>query len=128
MNIENYKPISVLPAIALTLERVLYNKIKRFIQRKLCKNQHGFRKHHSTVTNLILFYDVVFKKLEQGELPLTLFLDIAKAFYSIGHNIILSKLAKEGLDHEFLQFFASYLANKNNKSFFFAIYCLIPAK
>ena len=48
MNIENYRPISKLPALALIFERVLNNKIKGFIQRKLCKNQHGFRKHHST--------------------------------------------------------------------------------
>ena len=79
MNSENYRPISILPTFALKFEQVFYNKITRFIQRKLCLNQHDFRKHHSTVTNLILYRDIVYNKLKQRELPLTLFLGIAKA-------------------------------------------------
>ena len=62
------------------------------------------------MANPILYCDV-FKKLEQGELHSTLFLDIAKAFDSISDNIILYKLAKIGFNHEFLQFIASYLTN-----------------
>ena len=64
------------------------------------------------MTTLILCCDVAYKKLEQGELPLTLFSGIAKAFDSISHNIVLYKLAKVGFDHDFLQFFASYLTNR----------------
>ena len=75
-------------------------------------NQHGFRKHRSTVTNLILYCDILYKKLEQGELTLTLVLDIAKTFDSISNNNILYKLAKIGFHHEYLQFFASYLTNR----------------
>ena len=110
--IENYRPTSKLPALALIFERVLYKKIKGSIERKLCLNQHGFRKHHSTVANLILYCDIVHKKFQQGELPITLLLDIAKTFDSISHNIILYQLAKTSFDHEFLQFFASYLTNR----------------
>ena len=97
-NFENYRPTSIFPALALIFERVSNNKIKGFNQIKLCKNQHGFRKDHSTVTKLILYCDVVNKKLEQAELPLTLFLDFAKAFDSISHNNILYKLAKIRFD------------------------------
>ena len=102
MNVEKYRSISKLTALALLVERVLYNKIKRFIQRTLCKNQHGFKKHHLTVTNILLYCDFVQKKLEQGELSLTLFLVFAKAFDSISQNINLCKLAKKGFDHKFL--------------------------
>ena len=41
---ENYRTTSILPALVLKFERVLHNKIKGFIQRKMCKKQHGFRK------------------------------------------------------------------------------------
>ena len=44
------------------------------------------------MANLILYCDIVYKKLEQGELRITLLLDIAKAFDSISHNIILYKI------------------------------------
>ena len=67
MNIESYTPVSIHPSVALIFERVL------FIRRKRCKNQHGFRKNNSTVKNLILNCDAVYKKPEQGELPHMLF-------------------------------------------------------
>ena len=111
----NYRPIFILRAFALIFERIWYNKMKGFFQKKLCKNQHGFGKHHSTVTNLILYCDVVYKKWKQGELPLTLFLNIAKAFDSFSHNIILYKLAKIGVDHKFLHFLHLIQQQKTNK-------------
>ena len=58
------------------------------------------------MTNLILYFDVVKKNLEQEDLPPMLFLYIAQAFDSISHNIIFHKLTKIGSDHEFLKFFA----------------------
>ena len=73
MKIANYRPLSIHPALALQFELVLKNKIRGFIQRKLCKNQHGFRKAQSTVKSFILNCDVIYKKFEEGELPLTLF-------------------------------------------------------
>ena len=73
MNIESYRPVSILPSVTLIFERVLYNEKKWFIHRKRCKNQHGFRKNNSTVKNLILNCDAVYKKPEQRELPHMLF-------------------------------------------------------
>ena len=93
----------------------------------MCKTQHGFEKHHSTVTNLILHCDVVYKQFGQNELTLTQFLDVAKTFDSVSHNIILYQLAKISFDHEIFQVFASYLTKKT-KYIFFVIHCPIPAK
>ena len=41
---KNYRTTSKLPALGLKLERVLHIKMKGFIQRNLCKNQHGYKK------------------------------------------------------------------------------------
>ena len=46
----NYRPVSVLPAFSKILERVMYNRLLRFLNNHniLSDNQYGFRKHHST--------------------------------------------------------------------------------
>ncbi len=50
--IENYRPVSLLPFIAKTLERVLFNQVSLFLSQnnKLDAKQSGFRSGHSTET------------------------------------------------------------------------------
>ncbi len=53
--IENYRPVSLLPFIAKTLERVFFNHVSLFLSQnnKLDAKQSGFRSAHSTETALI---------------------------------------------------------------------------
>ncbi len=53
--IENYRPVSLLPFIAKTLERVFFNHVSLFLSQnnKLDAKQSGFRSGHSTETVLI---------------------------------------------------------------------------
>ncbi len=53
--IENYRPVSLLPFIAKTLERVVFNQVSLFLSQnnKLDAKQSGFRSGHSTETALL---------------------------------------------------------------------------
>ncbi len=53
--IENYRPVSLLPFIAKTLERVVFNQVLLFLSQnnKLDAKQSGFRSGHSTETALL---------------------------------------------------------------------------
>ncbi len=53
--IENYRPISLLPFIAKTLERVVFNQVSLFLSHnnKLDANHSGIRSGHSTETKII---------------------------------------------------------------------------
>ncbi len=53
--LENYRPISLLPFIAKTLERVVFNQVSLFLSQnnKLDAKQSGFRSGHSTETALL---------------------------------------------------------------------------
>ncbi len=53
--IENYRPVSLLPFIAKTLERVVFNQVSLFLSQnnKLDPKQSGFRSGHSTETALL---------------------------------------------------------------------------
>ena len=53
-------------------------------------------------------------------MPMTVYLDIAKAFDTINYKIILVKLCRMGFDSAFLRFFGSYLTDRQQR---FVISC-----
>ena len=81
--IKNYRPIAMLCAISIVFERIVYKQIKKTFERKLCNAHHGFRQKHSTVTQLLLYCDNLYQALDDNSSPITVYLDIAKAFDTI---------------------------------------------
>ena len=102
----------MLSSLSLLFERMVY---KQFSQQKLCVEQPGFRKNHSTITQLLLYCNRLYELFEPNKMPMTVYLDIAKAFDTIKYNIILLKLCRMGFDSAFLRFFASYLTDRQQR-------------
>jgi hypothetical protein len=68
---------------------------------------------NSTLTALIQMCDEWYQNMDNGELTGVVFLDIRKAFYSIGHKILLHKMKTQfGLTNIELGWFESYLTNR----------------
>ena len=63
----------------------------------LSKNQHGYRKKHSTKTALIYFCDSIHKQMNNGRLTGAVYVDLLKAFDTIGRNVLLQKLSTYGV-------------------------------
>ena len=61
---------------------------------------------------MLKYWDNLYHALDDNSSPITVHLDIAKAFDTINFNFVLQKLARFGFDKEFLKFFASYLVNR----------------
>jgi len=55
-------------------------------------------KGRSCLTNLISFYDQVTCLVDEGEAVDVLYIDFSKAFETISHSILMTKLAAHGLD------------------------------
>ena len=89
---QNYRPILVRPIASKPLEKPAQQALKDFENEKLLsKNQHGFRKKHSTKTPSIYFCDSVRKQMDNGKLTGAVYVDWSKAFDTIAHSVLLQK-------------------------------------
>ena len=78
----------------------------------LSENQYGFRPHHSTEYAALEIVDRITTQLDNKQLPISIFLDLSKAFDTRDRTILLTKLKHYGLEYSSLQLLQSYLANR----------------
>ena len=78
----------------------------------LYSSQYGFRKGHSTELASIELVDRASEYLDSGKLPISVFLDLSKAFDTLNHSILLDKLKYYGVSTTPLNRFARYLHNR----------------
>ena len=57
--------------------------------------------------------DRISQYLDNGEIPIAIFLDLSKAFDTLDHKILLSKLEYYGIKGTALKWFESYLSNRS---------------
>ena len=89
---------------------VLFLKKQNFFY----KYQLGFRKNHSTSHATSLLIENIAEAFENKEHVLGIFLDLSKAFDTIDHKILLSKLWYCGIRGVAMIGFVAILATKNN--------------
>ena len=112
-DLNNYRPITVLPTVARVMERLIYKQIYDYFntEKLLNENQWGFRSLQSTVLALTDCSSDWLFSMDKGMINSVVFLDIRKAFDTVDHKIFLHKLSYYGIEEDELSFFKSYLSD-----------------
>lgn len=113
-DVNNYRPISQINSFAKLLEHCLKNRLTHFLDKYniLSKNQFGFIKGSSTENAIHKLCTLVNTNLNNSKKCITVFLDLAKAFDTIPHSLLLEKLENIGIRGTALNVFKSYLTDR----------------
>ena len=76
----NYRPISVLPCFSKLLERIMYNRLFKYLSENsiLYEKQFGFQTSHSTEHALLLLVNQLYQSFHGSKFTLGIFIDLSK--------------------------------------------------
>lgn len=92
----DYRPIAILPFLSKVLERIMYDQINEYIlsHSLLTSFQSGFVKGRSCTTALTEVIENIRSDLDNNMISFLVLLDHSKAFDSVNHLILTTKLEK----------------------------------
>ena len=110
----NYRPISVLPCFSKLLERIMHNRLFKYLSENsiLYEKQFGFQTSHSTQHAILILVNQLYQSFDENKFTLGIFIDLGKAFDTVDHKILTKKLELYGIKGCNLGWFESYLSNR----------------
>ncbi len=110
----NYRPITLLSTISKMFEKIIFDAVLgHCLENNLIyTNQSGFLPGHSTSDQLIAITSFISDNFQDNNDVRAVFLDIAAAFDTIPHHLLLHKLKAYGIRDKFLTLISSYLQNR----------------
>lgn len=110
----NYRPISTGSLLCKCMEKIIHNSINSFMEKHNLHSpyQHGFTPGRSCSTNLLTYYRVIQKLLRDHPAVYTVFLDIARAFDSVPHNVVIHSARRVGVIGKTISWIENYFEGR----------------
>ena len=114
LDVNNFRPISLLSIFDKIIEKLMHKRLYSYLEEHnvIFNNQFGFRKGNSTIHSLIQITEEIKSSIENGKHGCGIFIDLRKAFDTVNHQILLSKLEHYGVRCNALNWFRSYLYDR----------------
>ena len=112
-SIENdFRPIALTPTVSKVFEALVGRRMLDSVAEKIDKRQYGARRGRSTVHALVDMLHTWHSALDRGDAVRTVFVDYAKAFDHVCHNVILNKMLIIGIEPWIVKWFHSFLIDR----------------
>lgn len=110
----NNRPISLLPVLSKAAERIAMRQFNDYLtlHNRLTTHQSGNRFLHSTETLCLVVTDDILRAMDSKQITAMILIDLSKAFDSLSHSTLLSKLQLLGTSGKALHWFKSYLSDR----------------
>lgn len=110
----NYRPISLTCNMAKIFEKLVKKKLMKYLEnnRLISNHQFGFRDGRGTHDALFELTKYITNSLDESKKCIAVFLDLAKAFDTVSHDLLLKKLEAVGIRGVAYDWFTSYLTNR----------------
>ena len=97
------------------IEKTIHDQVQNYCNENniFFPFQSGFSGKHSTDTCLTYLHDKILKGFDEGLLTGMIAIDLQKAFDTIDHEILLSKMPLLGFSNNAIEWFRSYLSNNS---------------
>ena len=114
LDVSNYRPISLLSNINKIFEKIMCLRIRNHFEKSnlLYDLQFGFREKHSTNHAVISMVQKIQEQIQGNKFAIGVFIDLQKAFDTINHDILMSKLNTYGIKGVANAWLKSYLSNR----------------
>ena len=117
LDLENHRGVSIVDSFSKIFEKLGSTRLIDFLTRSgfFYDKQFAFLKGRSTNHAILQIFNFITNAINHRKYTLAIFLDVAKAFDSVDHQILFSKLENAGIRGPSLKWFKSFLSNRKQK-------------
>ena len=110
-SVNNLRPISLLLLPSKIVEKVIHDRMIHHLEMNgyLDIRQGGFRKNNSTINTVLYLTNDIFNNMNKKQLTVAAYIDMAKAFDTVNHSILINKLSKLGFQGNLIKLLKNYL-------------------
>ena len=94
LEVTKYRPISLLPMFDKIFEKLMYKRLVKFLyeHKIIFDSQFCFQQNKSISLTILDVCSKLIIAVENKQFSCCIFLDFAKAFDTVDHNILINKL------------------------------------
>lgn len=115
LNMSNYRPISILPCLSKIFEKIIVEQMSAYFERIFSTSMSGFRKAHNCQNVILQFIEKCKQRADEGKVSGAVLMDLSKAFDTLHHGLLISKLHAYRMSNDSCKLLASYFTGRKQR-------------